>query len=56
MSNSAKAGVPVIGVIFLLLAVFKLVSGDAWVVWAILGVFFGGLGILNLTRSGGSNT
>jgi len=53
MANPAKTGLPVIGIIFLALAVFKLVSGDPWVVWAILGCLFGGLGIFTRNRSGG---
>ena len=56
MPGSAKAGVPVIGAIFLLLAVVKLMQGEAWVVWAILGVLFGGLGIFSMTRSGGKTS
>ncbi len=52
MPKAAKAGVPVIGIIFLLLAAFKFVNGDAWVVWAILGFLFGGFGIFVLNRTG----
>lgn len=55
MSNSAKAGVPIIGVIFLALAVMKLINGDSWVVWAILGFLFGGFGIF-ANRSGGDKS
>ncbi|MEQ1543370.1 MAG: hypothetical protein ABL926_14105 [Novosphingobium sp.] len=53
MPKSAKAGIPLIGIIFLLLAVFKFVNGGNWVVWAILGFLFGGLGIFSSNRSGG---
>jgi hypothetical protein len=56
MPKSAKAGVPVIGVVFLSLALFKFVSGEPWVVWFVLGFLFGGLGIFNLSRSGGNQT
>lgn len=45
MDSAKKAGFPLIGAIFLALAVFKFLQGDNWVVWAILGVLFGGLGI-----------
>lgn len=51
--NPVKAGVPIIGVIFLALAVFKFINGDAWVVWAILGFLFGGFGVF-ASRSGGN--
>ena len=54
MSNAVKTGVPVVGVIMLLVAVLKFVQGGPWVVWAILAVLFGGLGIFNLKRSGGN--
>ena len=53
MPNAAKTGFPILGAIFLALAVLKLVQGENWVVWAILGVLFGGLGIFSRTRSGG---
>ncbi|MFM9828512.1 MAG: hypothetical protein ACKVOB_07165 [Sphingomonas sp.] len=53
--KSAKAGIPIVGVIFLALAVFKLVKGDAWIVWAILGFLFGGLGLF-ANRSAGDKT
>jgi hypothetical protein len=54
MPKSAQAGVPILGIIFLLLAVYKFVSGDSWVVWAILGFLFGGFGIFSLKRSVGT--
>jgi len=47
-----KAAFPVVGAIFLALAVFKFLQGEGWVVWAILGVLFGGLGIFRRNRSG----
>ncbi|MBY0306031.1 MAG: hypothetical protein K2W86_12895 [Sphingomonas sp.] len=53
MPKYAMAGVPVLGVIFLLLAVMKLINGEAWVVWAILGFLFGGFGVF-ANRSGGN--
>lgn len=52
MPKSTKAVVPVIGVIFLALAVLKFLSGDGWVVWAILGFLFGGFGVFT-NRAGG---
>ena len=54
MPMPLKAGVPIVGIIFLLLAVFKMVDGGPWVVWAILGFLFGGFGIVNANRAGGS--
>jgi len=56
MPKSALAGVPVIGVIFLLLAVFKFINGDDWVVWAILGFLFGGFSVFNRDRSRGNKS
>lgn len=50
MRDAIKGGVPVIGVIFLSLAVFKFAKGDPWIVWAILGFLFGGFGVFNLKR------
>ena len=44
MDQLQKKGFPLIGVIFLALGVFKLLQGDDWVVWIIIGVLFGGLG------------
>lgn len=44
MNNLQKTGFPLIGVIFLALGVFKLLQGDDWVVWIIIGILFGGLG------------
>ena len=44
MDQLQKNGFPLIGVIFLALGVFKLLQGDDWIVWIIIGVLFGGLG------------
>jgi len=43
MAATSKKGIAVVGVIFLLLGLFKLLTGGDWVVWIILGVLFGGL-------------
>jgi len=56
MPRSAKTGLPIIGIIFLALAFFKFVNGGNWVVWAILGCLFGGLGIFRSNRSGGDQS
>lgn len=45
MGGVVKKGFPVVGVIFLVLAVVEFLQGDNWVVWAILGFLFGGFGI-----------
>ena len=52
METVSKAGFPLVGVVFLALAVFKFLQGDDWVVWAILGVLFGGLGIFRNRKRG----
>lgn len=46
MDQIQRKGFPLIGVIFLALGVFKLLRGDDWVVWVILGIRFGGLGAI----------
>lgn len=47
MRQLQQKGFPLIGAIFLALGVFKLVQGDSWVVWIILGILFGGLGLFS---------
>lgn len=47
MGQLQQKGFPLIGAIFLALGVFKLVQGDSWVVWIILGILFGGLGVIS---------
>ena len=47
MEQLQKTGFPLLGAIFLALGVFRLVQGDSWVVWIILGVLFGGLGLFS---------
>lgn len=56
MPTPVKAGVPVLGIIFLALAFFKFVNGDSWIVWAILGFLFGGFGVFSLNRSSGGRS
>lgn len=50
MPNAVRNGVPIIGLIFLVLAFAKLVKGDPWVVWAILGFLFGGFSVFGRKR------
>jgi hypothetical protein len=45
MGQLQQKGFPLIGAIFLALGVFKFVQGEGWVVWIILGILFGGLGL-----------
>lgn len=45
MGQLQQKGFPIIGAIFLALGVFKFVEGEGWVVWIILGILFGGLGL-----------
>ena len=47
MDQLQQKGFPLIGVVFLALGVFKLVQGDNWVVWIIIGILFGGLGAVS---------
>jgi hypothetical protein len=47
MDQLQRKSFPLIGVIFLALGVFKLLQGDDWVVWIILGILFGGLGAVS---------
>lgn len=47
MQEVGKKGFPLIGVIFLALGIVKLMQGDSWVIWIILGVLFGGLSVVS---------
>ena len=51
MGDVTKKGFPVIGVIFLALAAWNLLRGESWVVWAILGVLFGGLAVFSRRKA-----
>jgi hypothetical protein len=55
MPKRANAGFPIVGVIFLALAVMKFINGDHWVVWALLAFVFGGFGIFTM-RSGSAKS
>lgn len=52
MAEKAKLGGSFIGILFLALGIFKFLQGDDWIVWIILGVLFGGLGVFAGKRSG----
>ena len=45
MGDTARKGLPIVGIMFLILALVNFMQGDNWVVWAILGFLFGGFGI-----------
>jgi uncharacterized membrane protein YecN with MAPEG domain len=45
MRHLLEKGFPLVGVLFLALGVLKLIQGENWVVWIILGIVFGGLGL-----------
>ena len=47
MDGAVKKGLPVVGIMFLVLALVNFLQGDNWVVWAILGFLFGGFGIFS---------
>lgn len=47
MGQLLQKGFPLIGAVFLALGVFNLVQGESWVVWIILGILFGGLGVFS---------
>ena len=51
MNEVGKKGFPVIGVIFLALGIVKLIQGDGWVVWIVLGVLFGGLSAVSWRKN-----
>lgn len=46
MPEPVKKSLPVIGLIFLMLAVLKFLQGGNWIVWLILAVLFGALRFL----------
>ena len=56
MEQSAKKGFPLAGVLFLALAGYEFAKGENWVVWAILGCLFGGLGIFSNRKSEGDRS
>ena len=56
MTKSANAAFPAVGVVFLLLALLKFSQDKDWLVWAIIGVLFGGLGIFRRNQSQGGKS
>jgi hypothetical protein len=55
MANAPQKTSGVIGAIFLVVAVIQLLQGGSWVVWAILGVLFGGLTFFKRKTSAGES-
>lgn len=54
MPDPVKKSLPVIAIIFLMLAVLKFLQGGNWIVWLILAVLFGALRLLPSGKSGAS--
>lgn len=51
MPEPVRKSVPVIGIIFLLLAIMKFLQGESWVVWLILAIAFGALRLIPSSQS-----
>lgn len=51
MPEPVRKSLPVIGIIFLLLAILKFVQGDGWVVWFILAILFGAMRLIPSSQS-----
>ena len=51
MAVTPKNGAALIGGLFLLVGLIKLLNGGGWIVWIILGALFGGLGLFVRKRS-----
>ena len=56
MPGTVKKSLPVVCVIFLLLAVLKFLQGGNWVVWLILAILFGALRFLPSSESSTSGS
>ncbi len=48
MGATARKGFPVVGIMFLAVALIEFLRGDNWVVWLILGFLFGGFAIFGM--------
>ncbi|MFL9842316.1 hypothetical protein ABS767_15200 [Sphingomonas sp. ST-64] len=55
MPEPVRKGLPVIGIVFLLLAILKFVQGGNWVVWLILAILFGAMRLLPSSESTASD-
>ncbi|HEY0623679.1 hypothetical protein [Sphingomonas sp.] len=54
MPEPVKKSLPLIAIIFLMLAVLKFLQGGNWIVWLILAVLFGALRLLPSSKAGAS--
>jgi hypothetical protein len=52
MAMSRTRWASLVGGVFLGIALYRFLSGEAWVVWLILGVLLGGLGLLGRSKEG----
>jgi uncharacterized membrane protein YecN with MAPEG domain len=51
MPEPVRKSLPVIGIIFLLLAILKFVQGGNWIVWLILAILFGAMRLIPSSQS-----
>ncbi len=56
MPEPVQKSLPIIGIIFLMLAVLKFLQGGNWVVWLILAILFGALRFFPLSKRGASGS
>jgi hypothetical protein len=56
MADIKRAGLPVVGLIFLALGVFKFLQGDSWIVWMLLAFLLGGFSVFGQKRGGGDGS
>lgn len=52
MAVSRTNGLRLVGGVFVGIGIYRFLTGDAWVVWLILGFLFGGFSLLGGTREG----
>ena len=55
MNGAATKSLPIVGIIFLALAVFKFLQGENWIVWLMLGFLMGGFGIFSMSGGKGDD-
>jgi uncharacterized membrane protein YecN with MAPEG domain len=51
MPEPVRKSLPVIGIIFLLLAILKFAQGGNWIVWLILAILFGAMRLFPSSQS-----
>lgn len=52
MTKSRTNIIRLLAGVFLGLAIYRFLTGESWIVWVILGVLFGGLGLFRKKESG----